>query len=954
MRPLPLYLLLQRRQRRQIKRRRSFDLRLGQAAWIIGLIAVLGLSICTLIAAWYYAGLTSDLPPISKLPTLLNPDDGLLLKPTRLYDRTGQHLLLTLQDPGADRRYLGLDPQKPDHFSPFLIQAVIGVEEPGFWQDSGVAWQHLTDPQPVTIAEQVVAQLLLPDEPQDLRHALRMRLLAGQLVSRYGRAQVLEWRLNSAYFGRLAYGAESAARLYLGKSAAELNLAEAALLGAVLEAPALNPLDAPQAAVEREQVVLLQLMKNGQIDADQFLAAHGMALALRAAQPAASELAPAFTTLVLDQFVRRYGRSRLELGGLELVTSLDLDLQNQLTCTLRVQLGRAEGSPLPGGTACPAANLLPTLPANFRALPAELEGSAVMLDLASGQVLAMAGDSTNLRESPSSAGHAPGTLLTPFLAVSAFSRGFGPASLVWDIPGQLTGLLDTATHPAGSYIGPLSLRQALANDDLAPLQVLLDQIGPADAWQLTRVLGLNGLAQAADPSRLLFEGGAVHLLDAAQAYATIANQGVMLGQRASSDARLEPVTLLRVSDDQGRPLLEAGQAESQPVLSAPLAYLIQNILSDEPSRWPSLGHPNLLEIGRPVGAKQGSTADGRQSWTAGYTPQRLVVTWLGLPPETAPDMHVDPALSAGLWHALIQYATRDLPTANWTMPPGVSKLDICSPSGLLPTLACPNVTSDLFLDGNEPTGPDMLYRTFRVNRETGLLATVFTAPELVEERTYLVLPEEAQQWGKLAGLPVPPQDYDRIQPPDVLANVQITAPAQFAVVRGVVTIQGTAGGDAFSYYQLQAGQGLNPQDWLPVGNKGSAPVKSGPLGVWDTGKENGLFALRLQVVRQDQRLETAILQVTVDNTPPHVRILSPVDGQSLPFSSQPITFQADASDAVGLQRVEFWVDGLLVDTRSSPPYSLAWPAQHGGHTLKIVAYDLAGNTSEAQLEFSVE
>ena len=183
-----------------------------------------------------------------------------------------------------------------------------------------------------------------------------------------------------------------------------------------------------------------------------------------------------------------------------------------------------------------------------------------MLDLASGQVLALVGNSTSRRESASSAGHAPGTLLTPFLAVSAFSRGFGPASLVWDIPGQLTASLETATHPTGSYIGPLSLRQALANDDLAPLQALLDQVGPADAWQLTGVLGLNGLAQAADPSRLLFEGGAVHLLDVAQAYATIANQGVLLGQRTASDARLEPVTLLRVSDDQGRQLLEPGWA----------------------------------------------------------------------------------------------------------------------------------------------------------------------------------------------------------------------------------------------------------------------------------------------------------------------------------------------------------------------------------------------------------
>jgi membrane peptidoglycan carboxypeptidase len=957
MRPLPLYLLLQRRHRRLIQRGRSFEPRLGQIAWLVGLVMVLVLAVGALLGGWLYASLTSDLPPITRLPTLLNPDDGLLLKPTRLYDRTGAHLLMTLQDPGAERRYLGIDPQKPDHFSPFLIQTVIGVEEPAFWQDSGVAWQHLTDPQAYTIAERVVAQLLLPDEPQNLRYALRMRLLAGQLVSRYGRAQVLEWRLNSAYFGRLAYGAESAARLYFGKSAADLNLAEAALLAGVIQAPALNPLDASQAALERKQNVLALLLKAGQIEDKQYALSQAASVEMRSVPPASPQIAPAFISLALDQLARRYGRSRLEMGGLEVNTSLDYDLQRQLTCTLQAQLSRAEGRPSPTPD-CPAASLLPSLPADFRALPVELQGSAVLLDVASGQVLAMTGDSTSFRESAASSGHAPGTLLTPLLAVSAFSRGFGPASLVWDIPGQLTGSLEKITHPTGKYIGPLSLRQALVSDDLSPLQTLLDQLGSTDAWQLSGVLGLAGLAQSENPGQLLFKGGNVRLLDAAQAYATIANQGVRVGQRVSPSAHLEPVTLLRVSDDQGRQLLEAGAPESQPVLSAPLAYLVHNLLSDEPSRWPSLGHPNLLEIGRPAGAKASTTLDGRQTWTAGYTPQRLVITWLGLPSETsadaAADVRIDPNLAAGVWHALIQYASRDLTTANWSMPAGVSRMDVCSPSGLLPTRACPTVTSELFLDGNEPTGPDTLYRTFQVNRETGQLATVFTPPELVEERTFLVLPEEAQSWGKLAGLPVPPQDYDRIQPPVVLANVQIANPAQFSVVRGAVAIQGTAAGDGFSYYQLQAGQGLNPQNWLPVGDKSSTSVKNGTLGLWDTGKENGLFAVRLQVVRQGQRLETAILQVTVDNTPPRLRILSPLDGQTLAYSAQPITFQADVSDAVGLQRVEFWVDGKLIDTRSSPPFSLAWPPQHGSHTLKLVAYDLAGNTSEASLGFTVQ
>jgi len=990
MRSLPLTQLLQRRKRRPLARRRRVDQRLAGLAWIFGSVAALSLAVGVLGLAWFYSNLTVNLPPVSALPGLLNPDDGLLLQPTRLYDRTGQNLLRTLSDPGIERKYLVFDPQKPDHLSPFLVQTTITADEPGFWQSSGIAWQHLTENEPFTIAEQVVERLLLPDETPGLSHALRMRLLAGQVIQRYGRAQVLEWQLNSAYYGRLAYGVESAAQLYLGKSAADLNLGEAALLAAVRQAPALNPLDAPAAALESQRALLNRLQTQGLIDAELYEAAAGTPLALRPAAvepaPGASRpeegSAPAFTNLVLEQLARRFGRSRVEQGGLLVITSLDLELQLQTTCTLQAQLQRAAGR-APAAADCPFASLLPALPVNFRPAAAQLpgsashpvegsashpvEGSAVMLDLTNGQVLALAGDSPT----SVSVGHDPGTLLTPILAVSAFARGFGPASLVWDIPGQLSPAQDQAAHPNGRYAGPLRLRQALAGDSLAPLQQLLGQIGAANAWQIAEPLGLSGLSQSSEPDQLLFSGGAVRLLDVARAYETFATLGFQLGQRAAPGDRLEAVTLLAVTDQQGRQLFSSTAPERQPVLTPPLAYLVHQVLSDEAARWPSLGYPNLLEIGRPSGAKMGRTADGRQTWTAGYTPQRLVVTWLGVPEEVNIDVPLDPRLAAGLWNALIQNAVRDqpstgrdtpsvrrsgeaLPVANWSMPAGVTKMEVCSPSGLLPTQACPTVVSEYFLNGNEPTGPDSLYRTFQINRETGLLATVFTPPEQVEEHTYLVLPPEAQSWGKLANLPVPPQSYDRIQPPALLANAQILAPAPFAVVRGQVAIRGSAAGSDFGYYQLQAGEGLNPPSWLPVGGQGTLAVQNGLLGTWDTSGQNGLFALRLQVVRQNQRLDTAILQVTVDNTPPRVRILNLIPDQHRTFEARPLTFQVEASDTVGLERIEFYVDDLLEGSRPAPPYNQTWMPLRGSHTLKVLAYDLAGNRAETSVSFWID
>ena len=954
MRALNLHLLLQQRRRRQFARQRSPEqpvIRLVQFAAFGSMLLV---SLAILLAAAAYADLTADLPPVARLTTLLNPDDGLLLQPTRLYDRSGQTLLLSLIEPGAERRYLVFDPQKPDHFSPFLIQATIGGEEPGFWQSPGADWQHLLEAEPRTIAERLVERLLLSEEPPGLRRSLRMRLLAAQVTSRYGRAQVLEWHLNSAFYGRLAYGAESAARLYLGKSAAELSLAESVLLVAAYQAPALNPLDAPQAARERQLLLLQQLQESRLVDAEETNLARRSPPLLRVPPPTLPQPAPAFTAWVLEQLTRRFGRARLEQGGLQVTTSLDLELQNQLVCTLQTQLERLEGRLTPVDPAmlqyCRAGQLLPALPTGLKPLTPSVQGSAILLDPSSGQVLALVGDSTSLVEGSVMAGHAPGSLLTPFLAVSAFSRGFSPASLVWDIPP-----VSASVPAAGKYAGPLRLRQALAGDIFNPLEQLLEEIGPANVWRISEPLGLGGLGSAdSSKTSLLQGGGSLRLLDLAQAYSAFANLGSLNGSRAAPGARLEPAGVLLVVDDQGRRLLEPGLPDSQAVLSAPLAYLVHHVLSDEPVRWPSLGYPNLLEIGRPAGAKLGRTADSSQAWAVGYTPQRLAVVWLGLPATSPAGQVIDVRAAAGVWHAAMQYTLRELPSASWSMPPGISQMEVCSPSGLLPTRACPNVVSELFLNGNEPTGPDSLYRIFQVNRETGRLATIFTPPELVEERTYLVLPVEAEKWGQSTGLPVPPQDYDRIQPPAALAGVNITSPAQFAVVRGKVTLRGSAGGDNFSQAWLQAGEGLNPSEWLPIGTLIENPIRDGSLGIWDTGQLNGLYAIRLQVVRKDNRLETAILQVTVDNAPPRLRLLSPQAGQALFSSGSPVRLQVDASDAVGIQAVQFSEDGILLENRTNAPYLLTYNPQPGRHSVVVTAVDLAGNTSELKIEFTVQ
>ena len=914
-------------------------------------------------AAFFYSDLTRDLPSLDTLNVYLDPTSGLYLQPTRFYDRTGQKILYSLENPGIARRYLPIDPQKGEHISPELSQAIVAVIDPTFWQNSGADWNHYNNPQPSTLAEKLVDNLFLSGEPRDLRRSLRMRLLASQLISTYGHSQVLEWYINSAYYGHLAYGADSASRLYLAKPASQLNYAEAAYVAAAALAPALNPLDAPAAAREEQIQALNQMLVQRSLTLDSYQQAR-FAIVNFAAAPAKTNAEPgdqalAYFRLVSAQLTQTLGQDRIERGGLRIITALDIDLQQQLVCLTRTQLTRLQGSTgevtLPGGKACQSALLLPGLPPGEQTLPAGLSATAMLLDVPTGRVVAMIGDTTSQGEKDGLGAYDPGSLLTPFVSLAGFARGYGPASLVWDIPASLPADLADKTNPDGKFHGPVRLRTALANDYLAPLAQMTNQVGPANVFQLAETMGMRGLSDQANDASFLYQGASLPLAEIAQAYQVFANRGTAAGARTAQNDPLQPTGILKVEDIQGHLLLDFTQPDSQALLSPQLAYLVNNILSDETARWPSIGYPNPLEIDRPVGAKIGRVEDGRSIWVVGYTPQYLAIFRLALPENSAPAT-LNPRTAAGMWRALVQYTHRSLPVVGWDAPPGVSNVEVCDPSGLLPTSACPSTVNEVFLNGSEPTGPDTFFHIYQVNRESGKLATVFTPQALVEGRTYMNIPAEARSWARSAGIPLPPETYDALQVPASNPLVHITNPSLFAYLRGLVPVTGAAAGSDLTSYRLQAGEGLNPQTWTQIGNEGKSPVIEGELGVWDTRGKDGLFALRLTVVRQNQMIDTAVIQVTVDNTPPRVRVQNPLPAQRIQLASgQIVTFRAEVTDSVGVGRVEYILDGKLLGERLQAPFSYPWEAVLGSHSLEVRAYDLAGNEGDSdKVTFTVE
>jgi membrane peptidoglycan carboxypeptidase len=925
--------------------------RSGLVGMGLGAVFSLLLFAIVLVAGMVYADLSSGLPSLETLPLYFDPQSGAILQPTRLFDRTGKVLIAEIDNPGIPRQYLSIDPTAQFHLSPLLAQTVILLNDPTFWQSSGISTQSLSDPHPQTLAEKLALDILLEGETPGLRRAIRMRLLAAQLTARFGRAQVLEWYLNSAYFGHLAYGAESAAQLYLGKSAQDLTLSEALLLAAVARAPAVNPIDSPEGAADLQSQALRQLVESGQFSPDELDLARIDPSQFRPAPAENPSLAPAFSSLVIQDIEQRFGRQRIERGGLEIRTSLDVDLQQSLACVTHTQIERLTGASSQLPQDCPAARLLPTLPPGSPLYPVSLAGSGIILNAQTGEILALIGDTRLSGEDSALPRHQPGSLLSPFVALAAVSRGQSPASLVWDLPANLP----ENTNQNGKFYGPQRLRLAVANDYLAALNQLLRQFGAGNVWRLAEPLGLADLSESASPQSLLFGGGSYSLVDLAKSYAVFANLGTQTGRQDPVSGAINPTAIIFATDLSGRPLIAPQVTQKRALISAELAYLVHHILQDETARWPSLGQANPLEIGRPSAAKAGQADQNSEVWTAGYTPQRVVVTWLGLPQSEENAPALQPKFAAGLWYALIQESTRDLPADQWQQPAGINTRDVCNPSGLLPTVDCPSIVSEVFLTGSEPTELDSLYRRVQINRETNSLATVFTPLQLIEEQTYMVLPADAQDWARESGIPQPPTSYDVIQPPAPLPGVQVTAPNMFSFVRGQVSVAGSASGPGFGSYRLQAGQGLNPRSWVQIGETGSQPVENGLLAMWDTtSNPNGLYALRLVVTRQDNRVETAVLQVTVDNTPPSARINFPATNQVL-SSTETVLLQASVEDNLGIKRVEWLLDGSLLAETSEAPFAFAWQPARGDHRLLVRVTDLAGNVSESEIvEFSVK
>jgi len=641
-----------------------------------------------------------DVVRIVEMITLLSGE--VPFQTTRIYDRRGVPLA-DIDDWGR-RTIVALD-----DIPEFLIQATIATEDRHFYQHPGVdyfavaraAWQNAQAATIVsggsTITQQLVRLLMMsPSEryEQTLSRKLREAQLAMHLEEYYSKDEILAMYLNMAYYGHQAYGVAAAAEVYFRKSLAELTPAESAVLAGLPQAPVqYDPLEHPQAALQRQRVVLALMVEQGVIDSEQAAKIEAQAVQFRPYQRPNGR-APHFVDAIRAMLIERFGSDGIH-WGYQVHTSLDLRYQE-----LAERIARAQ---------------VQTVGEKYRFGNA----AVVMLQPATGEILAMVGsvDFDNARISGqvnmAMQPRQPGSAIKPVLYAAAFDRGWSPASVVWDLP--VSYALDrnrryVPTNITQRYYGPIRLRMALANSLNVPAVKLLSQVGIEAMLETAQKLGIQSWRQPAGNYGLALAVGGyeVSLLELTHAFATIAHQGVY--------TPLHPITLLR--DGAGRVVYEADPRQGQNQAISPVAaYQLASVLSDARARRMMFRRPSPLDTSQITAVKTGTSDGWRDNLTVGFTSYLAVGVWVGNSNSRLMRKAIGAYTAGPIWHDIMEsvwadpslfdslgYAGKELPQG-FSPPPNLITIPVCDwqPGKFKPN--CPRMVEEFFASDTAMTLP---------------------------------------------------------------------------------------------------------------------------------------------------------------------------------------------------------------------------------------------------------
>lgn len=667
-------LIKEKRVVNQVKKVKITHPRIHPKAGLLGFI--LGVLLALTGFVFLFWVIFKDLPS----PNKLTNRDQLLT--TRIYDRN-QTLLYKIY------REKDRTPIKITDLPPYVIESTIAIEDKDFYRHQGLSltgilrafYQNVFENQKIggsTITQQLIKNALLNNE-KTYQRKIKEAVLALLVEKKYTKEQILEMYLNEVGYGGAAYGIEEAAQKYFAKSAKDLSLSEAALLAGLPASPTLySPFGSnPLSAQIRQSLVLKKMVENKFIT--ELQAEQAKAEKLKFASPGNEILAPHFVMYVKELLVEKYGEKMVEQGGLEVITSLDLGLQYQAQKIVTQEVASLT---------------------TYRISNA----ASLITNPKTGEILAMVGSKDYFASdidgnyNVTTALRQPGSSIKPVNYSIALENGFTPSTLLEDspvtylVPGQPPYSPTNYDH---IYHGQVPLRVALASSYNVPAVKILAAFGVNKMINRAQEMGITTWE---DSSRfglsLTLGGGEVKMTDMAVVYGVLANNGIRVD--------LNPILL--VKDSKGKILEENLTGNQTPVLSPGVAFLLTDILSDNSARTPAFGPNSQLNIpSRPVAVKTGTTQNLRDNWTIGYTPTKLVVTWVGNNDNT-PMSYVASGVTGAspIWRKTMDVLLVNQPIEIFPKPEEVTEVYICGLTNTLTCGDCPSVRKEYYLSGTEP------------------------------------------------------------------------------------------------------------------------------------------------------------------------------------------------------------------------------------------------------------
>src|SRR3989344_2359949 len=617
------------------------------------------------------------------LPHPLSLQNGNYPVTTKIFDRN-KNLLYEIYT-GQNRT-----PVKLSDLPSYLPMAHIAIEDKNFYQHLGFDPGAIVraaianfNGEPVegdsTITHQLVKFSLLSPE-RTVSRKIKELVLSFWAEFIYSKTEILEMYVNNIPYGGSAYGIEAAAKTYFGKSAKDLTLAETALLAGLPSAPTVySPLGShPELAKERQAGVLQAMRDQGYITFDEEEKAKKEPLNYVGAQT--SIKAPHFVMYVKDLLIQKYGIKTVEQGGLEVITTLDLETYEMVAKLVRE--GVDKQSYLNVGN-----------------------GAVVVSDPKTGEILAMIGSKNYFDKDRDGnvnvtlAERSPGSSIKVVTYAAALEKNqMSASSIIDDSPTNFVTQGSPVYSPRNydnRFHGNVTVRTALGSSYNIPAVKILYRLGVSNMIEKGRQMGITSWT---DDSRyglsLTLGGGEVNMLDMVKVYGTLANNGV----------RVDLNPIISVTNFKGTELERDKKSQSQ-VLSSQTAFIVSNILLDNNARTPAFGPVSPLVIpGHSVAVKTGTAETKRDNWTIGYTPDYTVAVWVGNNDNSpmSPYLESGNTGAAAIWHEIMVSLLKDKPDKKFTVPEKIIPVTVCAINGLLPCANCPSVKTEYFVSGTEP------------------------------------------------------------------------------------------------------------------------------------------------------------------------------------------------------------------------------------------------------------